>query len=57
MTLDETDISHKGPPARARRGLGRTFQQMELFDSLTVWQNVALGLEGGYAGLNPLGIS
>ena len=40
--------------ARARRGLGRTFQQMELFDSLRVRDNVALGCEGGYAGWNPL---
>jgi len=43
-----------GPAVRARRGLGRTFQQMELFDSLRVRDNVALGCEGGYAGRNPL---
>jgi ABC-type branched-subunit amino acid transport system ATPase component len=28
---------------------------MELFDSMTVRQNVALGVEGGFAGHNPLG--
>ena len=52
--LDGRRVDHLGPPARARRGLGRTFQQMELFDSLTVRQNVALGREGSYAGWNPL---
>src|SRR6266536_2074591 len=39
--------------ARARRGLGRTFQDMHLFESMTVRQNIALGREGSYAGLNP----
>ena len=48
------DISHLSPPARAQRGLGRTFQRMELFDSLTVRDNVALGREAGMAGSNPL---
>lgn len=33
------------PRARAQRGLGRTFQRMELFDSMTVMENVALGPE------------
>jgi ABC-type branched-subunit amino acid transport system ATPase component len=33
------------PTARAQRGLGRTFQRMELFDSMTVRENVALGPE------------
>ncbi|KRB80416.1 branched-chain amino acid ABC transporter permease/ATP-binding protein [Nocardioides sp. Root190] len=39
---------------RARHGLGRTFQRMELFDSLSVRQNVAIGAEGVLAGGNPL---
>jgi ABC-type branched-subunit amino acid transport system ATPase component len=30
---------------RAARGLGRTFQRMELFDSMTVAENVAIGPE------------
>lgn len=54
VTLDDHDVSRSGPSARARRGLGRTFQQMELFDSLTVRANVALGMEGAYAGPNAL---
>ena len=48
------DIRHLSPPARAQRGLGRTFQRMELFDSLTVQDNVALGREAGMAGSRPL---
>jgi ABC-type branched-subunit amino acid transport system ATPase component len=54
IRLDGRDLTHKGPGARARAGLGRTFQDMRLFDSLTVRENVALGREGSYAGLNPL---
>jgi ABC-type branched-subunit amino acid transport system ATPase component len=54
ISMDDNDISHVSTASRARRGLGRTFQQMELFDSLTVRQNVALGIEGGFAGPNPL---
>jgi ABC-type branched-subunit amino acid transport system ATPase component/branched-subunit amino acid ABC-type transport system permease component len=52
ITLDRHDISRLTPSGRARRGLGRTFQQMELFDSLSVWENVALGAEAKHAGIN-----
>jgi ABC-type branched-subunit amino acid transport system ATPase component/branched-subunit amino acid ABC-type transport system permease component len=48
----DRDISHMSPAARARLGLGRTFQQMELFDSLSVAENVALGREASLAGAN-----
>jgi ABC-type branched-subunit amino acid transport system ATPase component/ABC-type branched-subunit amino acid transport system permease subunit len=54
VLLDGRDLSRLSPAARARRGLGRTFQRMELFDSMTVRENVALGYEAGRAGLNPL---
>jgi len=49
------DIAELGPPERARLGLGRTFQRMELFDRLTVAENVALGLEARLAGSRRLG--
>ena len=51
--LHGADISALDPAARARRGLGRTFQKMELFDSLTTIQNVSLGREAGQAGRRP----
>jgi ABC-type branched-subunit amino acid transport system ATPase component len=54
ITLDGHDVTHMSPAGRARRGLGRTFQKMELFESLTVADNVALGREGAMAGANPL---
>jgi ABC-type branched-subunit amino acid transport system ATPase component len=41
------------PMARAQRGLGRTFQRMELFDSMTVLENIALGPELLAAGRRP----
>jgi ABC-type branched-subunit amino acid transport system ATPase component/ABC-type branched-subunit amino acid transport system permease subunit len=47
---DGTDISRAAAPVRGRRGLGRTFQRMELADALTVFDNVALGIEAGQAG-------
>ncbi|MDO8361518.1 MAG: ATP-binding cassette domain-containing protein [Actinomycetota bacterium] len=44
------DVSHQSPGSRARHGLGRTFQIMELCESLTVADNVALGRESSQAG-------
>jgi ABC-type branched-subunit amino acid transport system ATPase component/branched-subunit amino acid ABC-type transport system permease component len=51
--LHDADMSTLDPAARARHGLGRTFQKMELFDSLTTIQNVSLGREAGQAGRRP----
>lgn len=44
------DITSAPPQARALKGIGRTFQRMELFDTLTVRENVALGKEAAMAG-------
>ena len=44
------DVGSLGPAKRAQRGLGRTFQQMELFTSMTVEENIGLGLEAGLVG-------
>jgi len=52
--LGGEDVTHHGPAARSRRGLSRTYQRMELFDSLSVRDNIALGREAGLAGGNPL---
>jgi ABC-type branched-subunit amino acid transport system ATPase component/branched-subunit amino acid ABC-type transport system permease component len=51
--LHGMDMSTLDPAARARHGLGRTFQKMELFDSLTTRENVSLGREAGQAGRRP----
>src|SRR6266478_6128738 len=54
VTLDGKDISHESPARRARLGLGRTFQRMELFGSLTVRENVELAAEAAHVGDDPL---
>ena len=54
VLLHGDDITRLPPAARARRGLGRTFQSVELCDTLSVLENVRLGDEAGRAGLNPL---
>ena len=51
--LNGCDVTRASAPARAQMGLGRTFQRMELFDSLPVRDNVALGREAGLAGSRP----
>jgi ABC-type branched-subunit amino acid transport system ATPase component len=56
IVLFGTDITRYTAQARAQRGLGRTFQRMELYDSLTVAENVALGLEAALAGRRPWGM-
>lgn len=48
------DLTDASPSARARHGLGRTFQRTALFNSLSVRENVALGYEAGLAGRSPL---
>jgi ABC-type branched-subunit amino acid transport system ATPase component len=52
--LDGADVSRLGAAERAQRGLGRTFQRMELFASMTVAENVALGREARLAGSSVL---
>jgi branched-chain amino acid transport system ATP-binding protein len=45
VSLDGTDITDVKPFERARRGIGRTFQRLEIFGSMTVYENVRLGAE------------
>ncbi|MBA3303056.1 MAG: ABC transporter ATP-binding protein, partial [Acidimicrobiia bacterium] len=45
VVLGGVDISHLGPDARARRGLGRSFQDARLFPALTVEEAMAVSLE------------
>jgi len=55
VSFDGRDISSLSAADRGRRGLGRTFQRMELADALTVFENVALGIETGQAGRRVVG--
>ena len=45
VTLRGVDITGWGPDRRAAVGLGRSFQDARIFPSLTVAENVAIGLE------------
>jgi ABC-type branched-subunit amino acid transport system ATPase component len=54
IDFDGRDITRLPAPARARRGIGRTFQHMQLYTSMTVADNVALGREATLIGVNPL---
>jgi ABC-type branched-subunit amino acid transport system ATPase component/branched-subunit amino acid ABC-type transport system permease component len=50
LTYNGTSIVRRSPAARARMGIGRTFQLVQLWESLTVMQNIALGREAPMAG-------
>jgi len=54
VELKGTDVTHWTPARRARHGLGRTFQRMELCRAMTVTENVALGRECVAVGGNAL---
>ena len=43
-------ITRSSPQARARLGMGRTFQTIELCNNMTVRENIALGAEARLAG-------
>ena len=40
VELDGTDLTGKAPHVRARRGLARTWQSIELFDDLSIGENL-----------------
>ncbi len=47
VVLDGRDLSKLPPHARAHHGLARTWQSIELFDDLTVGENLAVSAERG----------
>jgi branched-chain amino acid transport system ATP-binding protein len=50
VELDGSEISRLAPHVRARRGLARTWQSTELFDDLTVRENLAVAARPRGAG-------
>ncbi|MFK4226873.1 ATP-binding cassette domain-containing protein [Streptomyces sp. NPDC019890] len=47
IELDGVDITRRAAHARTRLGIARTFQQLAVFPSLTVEENVRIGAEQG----------
>jgi branched-chain amino acid transport system ATP-binding protein len=45
VALDGDDVTSLRPFDRARRGVGRTFQRLEIFGSMTAYENVRVGAE------------
>ena len=54
VLLHGQNVTRASPSKRARRGLGRTFQRVQLFESLSVRTNIELARECAIAGANPL---
>ena len=53
VTFGGEDLTSAPASRRAHAGIGRTFQRIELFDSLSVYENVSLGREARLAGTSP----
>src|ERR687897_938088 len=45
VAVDGTDVTRTSPHKRARRGLARTFQRLELFTMLTVRENIRVAAD------------
>jgi len=54
IRMDGEDITHTSVPARARAGLGRTFQTSSLFPRLSVLENVRLAAQVALGGATSL---
>ncbi len=45
VVLDGLDLSKRGPVVRARNGLARSFQSLELFEDSTVFENLSVAAD------------
>ncbi|GAB3628984.1 High-affinity branched-chain amino acid transport ATP-binding protein LivF [Pandoraea terrae] len=45
VRLGGAEVSHLSPTRVARRGLGRTFQKPRIFSTMSLWENVEIGLD------------
>ena len=54
VRLFGSDVTKTSPAQRAKAGLGRTFQRVEVCESMSVRDNVLVGAEARIAGANPL---
>jgi branched-chain amino acid transport system ATP-binding protein len=54
IILDGHDVTELSPTERARRGLGRSFQDARLFGSLTVWETLACAFERHMSNEDPV---
>ena len=50
VRLDDVDVTHSRPWDRVERGMARTFQDLEVFEGLTVAENVAVALRYSVTG-------
>jgi ABC-type branched-subunit amino acid transport system ATPase component/branched-subunit amino acid ABC-type transport system permease component len=54
VSIHGKNVTKLSPSARAQRGLGRTFQKVSIFPSMTVLENIAMGAEAVRAGQSAL---
>ncbi|MFY9587655.1 MAG: ABC transporter ATP-binding protein [Actinomycetota bacterium] len=52
VTIDDKDLTRATPTQRAKAGIGRTFQKLELFHRITLFDNLLVAAEAGSSRLD-----